>query len=374
MSRARAFADLATASEENSLSNRNMIINGDMAVAQRATSVTSSTGSGFKTVDRFQFVEGADAVITQAQSSDAPTSEGFSTSFKIDTTTADTSLASTQYGSINTVLEGLHLQNLCWGTSSAKPVTISFFIKSNLTGTFTLTLNANDATNRYQSQTYTINSANTWEKKSITFIGETTTAIPNDNTAGLFIEWGFASGTGYTSGGATGQAWSSDVTTYFGGLNQNLFGHTDNEVLLTGVQMEVGEVATPFKHESFADSLQKCQRYFAKSYSIGTAPAENAEIGYTYTAVSLSGTDVRVPFVTFPVRMRAAATVQFDEPAYPLTGGSAGQWHYGGVDQYDTPSASIQRDNGFYCSATVAGASTNSSHWTSGEWTADAEL
>ena len=371
MSRARTFADLATASEEGSLASPNMIQNGDMAVAQRATSLTSQTGT-FYCVDRFKIIESADAVFSAAQSSTSP--EGFNNSLKIDTTTADSSLSSTQYSSIVQNQEGLNLQHLNWGTSNAKPLTVSFHVRSNVTGTYCLLMVAKDATVKYQSQTYTIDSANTWEKKVLTYIGETTTAIPNDNTNSLWIEFCLGSGTGYTSGGATGQAWSSDTTKYFGGQGVNIMASTDNEFLLTGVQMEVGRVATPFKYESFGDNLARCQRYFAKSYSVGTAPAENAEIGFTYTAVSLSGTDVRVPFVTFPVRMRASATVQFDEPAYPLTGGSAGQWHYGGVEQYDTPSASIQRDNGFYCSATVAGASTNSSHWTSGEWTADADL
>jgi len=261
MSRARTFADLATASEEGSLASPNMIQNGDMAVSQRATSLTSQTGT-FYCVDRFKIIESADAVFSAAQSSTSP--EGFNNSLKIDTTTADSSLSSTQYASIVQNQEGLNLQHLNWGTSNAKPLTVSFHVRSNVTGTYCLLMVAKDATVKYQSQTYTIDSANTWEKKVLTYIGETTTAIPDDNTNSLWIEFCLGSGTGYTSGGATGQAWSSDGTKYFGGQGVNIMASTDNEFLLTGVQMEVGRVATPFKYESFGDNLARCQRYYSK--------------------------------------------------------------------------------------------------------------
>ena len=262
MSKAAELAALI--GSQSSLSSPNMIINGDMVVAQRGTSTAgiTSCGTTYYTCDRWGVCEGADATITIAQSTVAP--EGFKNSFKLDTTTADASLASTQYASMFQKFEGFNLQQLKWGTSNAKPVTLSFYVKSNKTGTYVVNLTAADATNKYQSQTYTIDSADTWEKKTITYIGETTTAIPNDNTDSMTLEWGLASGTGYTSGGATGSAWSSSTTKYFGGLNVNILDHTDNEFLLTGVQLEVGEVATPYKHESYGDNLARCQRYYQK--------------------------------------------------------------------------------------------------------------
>ena len=262
MSRARTFADLATASEEGSLASPNLLMNGDMAISQRATSLSGQTGTSIICVDRFTIVEGADAAFDVAQSSTAP--DGFNNSLKIDTATADTSLSSTQFASVFQRLEGLDVQQLLWGTSSAKSITLSFYVRSNVTGTYSVTLNAADASSGYQSQTYSISSANTWEKKTITFIGETTTAIPDDNTNAFAIDWALGSGTGYTSGGATGQAWSSDVTKYFGGHAVNIMSSTDNEWLLTGVQLEIGEVATPFKYESFGDNLARCQRYYSK--------------------------------------------------------------------------------------------------------------
>ena len=264
MSRARTFADLATASEEGSLASPNLLINGDMAISQRATSLSGQTGTSIRCVDRFNIVEGADAAFDVAQSSTAP--DGFNNSLKIDTSTADTSLASTQYASVYQRLEGLDVQQLLFGTSSAKFVTLSFYVRSNVTGTYSVTMSLADASSGYQSQTYSISSANTWEKKTITFIGDTTTAIPDDNTNAFAIDWCLGSGTGYTSGGATGQAWSSDVTKYFGGHAVNIMSSTDNEWLLTGVQLEIGEVATPFKYESHEYNLQRCQRYYEEGY------------------------------------------------------------------------------------------------------------
>ena len=260
MSKAAELAALI--GSQSSLANPNMIINGDMAISQRATSLSGQTGTSIKCVDRFTIVEGADAAFDVAQSSTAP--DGFNNSLKIDTATADTSLSSTQFASVFQRLEGLDVQQLLWGTSSAKSITLSFYVRSNVTGTYSVTLNAADASSGYQSQTYSISSANTWEKKTITFIGETTTAIPDDNTNAFAIDWALGSGTGYTSGGATGQAWSSDVTKYFGGHAVNIMSSTDNEWLLTGVQLEIGEVATPFKYESFGDNLARCQRYYSK--------------------------------------------------------------------------------------------------------------
>ena len=264
MSRARTFADLATASEEGSLASPNLLINGDMAISQRATSLSGQTGTSIRCVDRFNIVEGADAAFDVAQSSTAP--DGFNNSLKIDTATADSSLASTQYASVYQRLEGLDVQQLLFGTSSAKSVTLSFYVRSNVTGTYSVTMSLADASSGYQSQTYSISSANTWEKKTITFIGDTTTAIPDDNTNAFAIDWCLGSGTGYTSGGATGQAWSSDVTKYFGGHAVNIMSSTDNEWLLTGVQLEIGEVATPFKYESHEYNLQRCQRYYEEGY------------------------------------------------------------------------------------------------------------
>jgi len=373
MSRARTFADLATASEEGSLSNKNIIYNGDMAVAQRATSVTgiTSCGTNYFTCDRWGICEAGDATITIAQSSVSP--EGFNNSLKLDVTTADTSLATTQYMSFFQKFEGLDLQQLNWGTSNAKSVTLSFHVKSNKTGTYVVNLTAADATNKYQSQTYTIDSADTWEKKTITYIGETTTAIPDDNTDGALLEWGLASGTAYTSGGATGKAWSSAVTSYFGGLNVNILDHTDNEFLLTGVQLEVGQVATPFEHIDFATNLAKCQRYYQKSYNYGTAPGTGTtvgEIGNDGNPSSGSNTGQLIDFHSFYCEMRDTPTMTFYDIAG--TSGKVSTVKHG-TNEYNGETGDVFRGGAknYSVQRPATGNDVNSIRW---HFTATAEL
>tara|TARA_Y100000816_G_scaffold288468_1_gene273076 strand:- start:4043 stop:5263 length:1221 start_codon:yes stop_codon:yes gene_type:complete len=355
-----------------SLSTRNIIINGDMSVAQRGT---SSTSSNFQTVDRMSVGYGTISVTQSQQSltSGSPYEAGFNNFIRMANTS--TSSAAGAYVQLYHPIEAQHIANSGWNfKSSSSFITLSFWARSSLAGTYYARVNTDDGTAYYRIKAFTL-SADTWTKVTFTIEGNSNLTINNDNGLGFQVVIIPHYGTTFTGSNASTTAWFTLVSNdYFPDFAQNWSNTSSATFDVTGMQLEVGEVATPFKHESFGDNLQRCQRYFAKSYSIGTAPAENAEIGFTYTAVSLSGTDVRVPFVTFPVRMRAAPTVQFDEPAYPLTGGSANQWHYGGVEQYDTPSTSISKDNGFYCSATVAGGSTSNAYWTSGEWTANAEI
>jgi hypothetical protein len=375
MSKAAELAALI--GSQSSLAMPNMIINGDCRVAQRTTSTASITGNTNFVVDRWAFNPSGHGTWTLSQNSSTGLSE-FETSVKMLCTTGGGSPAASDYVLMYYNIEGHDTQILKMGTSDAERFTVSFYVKSNKTGTGIVEAQTTSggASVEY-SRSFTISQANTWEKKSVTMIANTSLAQDSANkttSTGLTLYFILDSGTNQTTG-TLPTTWADQTfVNRWAGHDLAIGRNADDYMELTGLQIDVGDVAQPFKYESFKDNLARCQRYFAKSYSIGTNPAENAEIGFTYASVSLSGTDVRVPFVTYPVRMRAAATVQFDEPAYPLTGGSAGQWHYGGVDQYDTPSASIQRDNGFYCSATVAGASTNNAHWTSGEWTADAEL
>ena len=315
MSKAAELAALI--GSQSSLANPNMIINGDMAISQRATSLSGQTGTSIKCVDRFTIVEGADAAFDVAQSSTAP--DGFNNSLKIDTATADTSLSSTQFASVFQRLEGLDVQQLLWGTSSAKSITLSFYVRSNVTGTYSVVLNAADASSGYQSQTYSISSANTWEKKTITFIGETTTAIPDDNTNAFAVDWCLGSGTGYTSGGATGQAWSSDVTKFFGGQAVNIMSSTDNEWLLTGVQLEIGEVATPFKYESHEYNLSRCQRYYSE---VGFGSYGAVCIGqYTFNPSTNMGTTLLGP-VGGGKKMRATPTMTLSSAASNIATGA----------------------------------------------------
>jgi hypothetical protein len=245
------------------LSNRNLIINGAMQVAQRATSATGLTNGSdpFQTVDRFRFLEqGAPTyAFTMTQSTDAPV--GFSKSLKLECTTAQGSLAAGDVLGIDQYVEAHNLQQLNYGTSDAKTITLSFWVKSNKTGTFVAFFYGDDS-DRSCTHSYTINAVNTWEYKTITVAGDTAGVINDDNGRGLAVRWYLASGTTYSSGTAS-TTYQTDVdANRAAGLNVNLADTVSNTWQITGVQLEVGSKATPFEHRSYGDELARCQRYY----------------------------------------------------------------------------------------------------------------
>ena len=286
MSRARDFADLAGSADAGGITGKNLIINGAMQVAQRGTSATSlgNGNAGYHTVDRFRFAEGGTPTyaFTMSQSTTAPT--GFSNSLKMDCTTAQTSLASADALLIESRIEAQNLQHLKYGTSSAESITLSFWVRSNLTGTYAVWFYQEDD-NRSASKTYTISAADTWEHKTITLSGDQTGIIDNDNGVGFRIAWYLASGTSYTSGTANTDWQTLDNTNRAAGLNVNLASSTSNEWYLTGVQLEVGEQATPFEHRSYGDELARCQRYYEQ---LGESVILSGN-GYGYALTSYDG-------------------------------------------------------------------------------------
>jgi hypothetical protein len=238
---------------------RNIIINGAMKVAQRGTSFTSQSEY---TMDRFKGERSTDGAATITQSTTAP--DGFKNSLKYDITTADTSLSASQYAQITYRVEGQDLQLLAYGTSSAKTITLSFYVRSNKTGNYNLVFEQPDNGDNISSHQYTINSADTWERKVITTAGDTSGVINDDNGSGLAIKWGLAYGSYYSSGSVTNQ-WAAQNNANFGaGQDVNLFDSTSNEFYLTGVQLEVGSQATPFEHRSYQEELHLCKRYYQR--------------------------------------------------------------------------------------------------------------
>ena len=243
----------------------NIIINGAMTVSQRGDS-TGITSGGYYACDRFKSDLSGVGTWSIAQSTTAPTNKGFQNSVKLDCTTANGSLASGAYFIYQTRIEGQNLQSLAFGTSEAKPLVLSFYVKSNKTGTYHIGLYNTDNA-RMNGRTYTIDSANTWELKTISFDADTSQGFTNDNNSSLLIEWWLAGGTDYTSG-STPTAWTSaDNTIRAGGLAVNLADSTDNEWLMTGVQLEVGSQASDFQHEDIGTTFLKCNRYFQKFVS-----------------------------------------------------------------------------------------------------------
>ena len=263
-----AFSKIATGGLDATLGDearpnaKPIIINGDMQVNQRGTVTGIATNT--YTLDRW-LTEGDDCTITVTKDTDVPTGEGFGASLKMDVTSANGSVSAGDLQIISTRLEGQDLQLIKKGTSNAEIITIAFWVKNSITGTFIVHL-ADDDNSRAVSATYTISSANTWEKKVVNIPADTTGAFGNDANRSLRIKWYLDAGSDWTSG-TLATAWASDSnSTRAGGITTGWTTSTSNNFWITGVQMEVGSYTAstipPFQHESFGDNLTRCQRYF----------------------------------------------------------------------------------------------------------------
>jgi len=247
-----------------------IIINGDMSVAQRATSVTGVTSGTYKTIDRFRIMISSAGTWTLTQSTTVPTGQGFNNSFKYDCTTADASLGSSDILGLSQKIEGFNQAAVKKGTANAEKTTLAFWVRSNKTGTYICEL-YDDQNTRQVSKSYTINSANTWEKKVIVFPADTVGANDFDNTQAMQVNWWLAMGSDYTSG-TLSETWTAATSANRAVGQVNLADSTDNEWYCTGVQLEVGEFDSTsipsFPFESFDSNLQKCLRYYYRRLSI----------------------------------------------------------------------------------------------------------
>ena len=268
---------------EQGINFRNLIINGDMSIAQRGT--TSSSLSGYTSCDRFTATNNnLDQLAgTLSQISDAPSGSGLSKSFKFTVTTPETTLDADEYLTIQHRIEGQNLQHLKFNTSSAESLTLSFWVKSTVTGTYPVGLYLID-NNRNIGNTYTINSANTWEKKTLTFVGDTSGSIGNDNTEGLRL-W-FILGAGSTFSNSNNTTWDTYSSGRLGyGVSSNLLTTSSATWEVTGVQLEVGTSASDdFEFLPYDVNLLRCQRYFQKGYN-GSDNAVHAGRGQGTTSV-----------------------------------------------------------------------------------------
>ena len=238
--------------------NRNLIINGAMNVAQRATSATGIATGGYYTLDRYKIqISNTAGRFTMTQDSSAP--EGFANSMKLDCTTADTSIASDELLFIQHSIEGQNLQTLQKGTSSAVPVTASFYVKGNASATYTVELEDRDNT-RYNSQEFPVTTD--WVRISRTFVADTTGTLDDDNAESLRLNFWLHGGSNYTGGTHTDNVWHTTDNQRVGDGASSFFDSTDRTFFITGVQLEVGQNPTEFEHEPFERTLAKCQRYF----------------------------------------------------------------------------------------------------------------
>jgi hypothetical protein len=270
---------------------RNRIINGAMVISQRGTSFVSPTDA--YTIDRWEVREDTDGAVTVTQETDAPT--GFVNSLKVSTTTADASLGATQRVHIGQFIEGLNCGDLSFGSASASTVTLSFWVKSSLTGTFGGIL-SNSARNRSYPFTYTVNAANTWEYITITITGDTTGTWLKTNGIGLRVYFGL--GVGSTYSGTAGSWQASELYSSSGAVS--VIGTLNATWQVTGVQLEKGSTATSFDYRPYGTELALCQRYF-QSYN-----GDGAALKVVMPYQSAATTGELDAYMVLPVPMRSA--------------------------------------------------------------------
>jgi hypothetical protein len=243
---------------------RNIIINGAMQVAQRGTSTASvSSGSSNFPVDRTRLQLSNGGTWTISQSTTVPSGKGFSNSIKLDCTTSDSSLGAGDYLMLQQIVEGQNVQQFAWGSSDANSLTVSFWIRSNKTGTYSLEIQHQNSSSAFYhtSKTFTISVADTWEFKTVTYAGNTAQNIINTRDAGIYVTFWLGAGTTYNSGTFADGTWNQTSGTRVSSSNVNLADSTSNELYLTGLQAELGAVASPFEFESYHTTLARCQRY-----------------------------------------------------------------------------------------------------------------
>jgi len=292
-------ADLMTTSDGVSSSGlygfKNRLINGSMVISQRnGTSAVTIDGGASYTLDRYLCQDNTDGSYTVAQSSTAP--DGFTNSLLVTITGTDSSLTTTQFGRIVQRIEGFNTADLGWGTANAKTVTLSFWVRSSVTGTFTGTFVNNDS-NRIYGFTYTISSANTFEYKTITIAGDTTGTWATNNSTGIELNLSIGAGPDRS---VTAGSWGTSLA-YAATGQTNLFATNGATFYITGVQLEKGSTATSFDYRPIGTELALCQRYYWKI-------ARGTSEPYGITGNTSAGNAIWSQFA-LPVTMRATPTV-----------------------------------------------------------------
>ena len=287
------------------LSNRNILVNGSCRVAQRGTSTAPAVSGTTFVADRWRYESSTSSVVTVSQETDAPI--GFANSIKAEITTADTSTGAAEFSQFLYKIEANDINHLSYGTANAQTCTISFWVKHSLSGTYPFSIQNHDGTRVYPAS-YVVNSANTWEYKTITFAGDTGgTWVTSGNALGMRFTFMWSMGSNFTGG--TGSAWATAAPSAFNNLTTttgpDINGTVGNTVQWAGVQLEVGSKATPFEHENYGQTLAKCMRYY---YSSRYDNYRNAFMGFGLYSNSISA------HVQFKTRMRTYPTVTIIRP------------------------------------------------------------
>jgi hypothetical protein len=355
MTRAVELAQVAAAGVSEAFKNR--IINGAMVIAQRTTSSQTISTTAVFPVDRFGVNSNITTGSTTIQSSTVPTGQGFVNSSLVTIGTGATPV-SNDYFRFRQLIEGYNVADLGWGTASAKTITVSFWVRSSLTGNFGFGFQSTDSG---YGTSYTINSANTWEYKTITITGATGGTWATDNSNGLTVLWDL--GEGPSRCAATSNTWSYSATACGLSGGVKLAATSGATWYITGVQLEVGSSATGFEYVNYQTSLANCQRYWQKSYTFGTVAGTATQVGAADLLPGASMTGVMGCLVNFRVEMRGIPTVTL----YDLSGASGKV--YKGADG-KTGVLQNQATTGFtgYTSDTTSAAEMLF------QWTATAEL
>ena len=312
MSKAAELAKWGEVSTNGQVSGRrNIIINGAMNVAQRSASETAlGATAGYYTLDRFKMgLVGTAGRFTMTQTADGPS--GFANCLKLDCTTADTSIGATEQCKIEYRMEGQDVQQIKKGTSDAEKVTVSFYVKGNAAATYTCELQDTDNT-RYNGQEFSVTTD--WTRIVLTFAADTTGALNDDNALSFLLDIWLHAGSNFTGGSHTDNVWHTTANQRVGDNQTSFFDSTDRTFFITGLQMEVGSVATPFEHRSYGEELALCQRYYQKwladtandSMFTGAMISDTAFIGDYFLKTSMRAVPSIASTGTFAVRLKTS--------------------------------------------------------------------
>jgi len=347
-----------SAASESSFKNR--IINGDMRIDQRNAGAAVTPTTGTYTLDRWRAYQNVAGKFTVQQSSTAP--DGFTNSTLITSTSAYTA-SGTDLFLFMEYIEGYNVADLGWGTASAQTVTLSFWVRSSLTGTFGGAL-VNSAENRNYPFTYTINSANTFEYKTITIAGDTSGTWLKTNGLGMQVNFGIGAGATYSG---TSEAWAAGAKFTATGAT-SVVGTNGATLYITGVQLEKGSTATAFDYRPYGTELALCQRYFEKSYSTDVAPATNTFSGaFTFGGSSEGNGNSIVP-IQYSTKRTAPTLTGY------RSAGTAGSWNYERSGASSTGSITFDQTSDRESRAYIAVGANFVVCYVYGHWTASAEL
>jgi hypothetical protein len=354
---------------QNTFGFKNRIINGAMTIDQRnaGASQSFSYNTGGYTVDRFIVtkVNGWTYGFTTQQVTDAPA--GFVKSLKVTQGASADSTSSNTYSYVSQSIEGYNIADLGWGTANAKAITVSFWAKSSLTGTFSFA--AYNAGAQSYVATYSLPVANTWTYITITVPGPTSGTFNTDNTSGIMLIWNLGTNFYTTS---PSSSWQSG--NILSALGATVLWTTANATFnITGVQLEVGTQATSFDFRDYGRELILCQRYFETNYNIGTAPANGVSVtdGYKY-GLNTAG-QLYLNQIKFQVSKRATPTLTYYRPSQTTTDGQWGVYNGG----WATVSGTTTDTSGFVGFSSVtstSGTTVNVTYLMQGGWIASSEL